>query len=150
MFIVYHPHFLHVLFCCLCLCFSFPGKKAGITLANSFPVMNFKDVPDIDGVWEKGIVYGMAGEGVVPMSYLCLASVPRDSEGKGMEISGNGGVFDYKAAAHFMALGCNTVQMCTLPTRFGVDIVKDLSSGLSHFLETRDITSIKGLSWLIC
>eukprot|EP01029_Cantina_marsupialis_P013621 TRINITY_DN3019_c0_g1_i5.p1 TRINITY_DN3019_c0_g1~~TRINITY_DN3019_c0_g1_i5.p1 ORF type:complete len:2202 (+),score=790.89 TRINITY_DN3019_c0_g1_i5:653-6607(+) len=120
---------------------KFPGKKGGITLANSFPCMNFKEEKEGDDKWEKGIVYGMAGKGVLPISYLTLASVAH----LGLEISGNGGVMDYKGAANFLALGTNTVQFCTLPTKYGEGIIDELNSGLAHLMKARGIKTVKEL-----
>ncbi len=78
---------------------KYPEKKAGITLANSFPTLAFR--PAIGQVWEEGVVTGMSGDGVTPISYLTLANaVP-----EGIEISGNGGPMTYKAAMDFLALG---------------------------------------------
>ena len=50
-----------------------PGKKAGVTLANSFPSLAFR--PAAGRRWEEGVVIGMSGEGVLPISNLTLAKV---------------------------------------------------------------------------
>ncbi|HNW92713.1 MAG TPA: FAD-dependent oxidoreductase, partial [bacterium] len=93
---------------------KYPKKKAGITLANTFPVVGFRAQPGKKN-WEEAIVYGMSGEGVTPISYLTLTSaVPH-----GIEISGNGGPMDYKAAADFLAIGVKTVQFCTIVMKYG-------------------------------
>lgn len=86
---------------------KYPNSKAGITLSNSFPVMDFKGPLVTGGSWSKGVVYGMAGEGVLPITYLTLAKVAP----LGVEISGNGGAINHHHAAQFLALGCNTVQV---------------------------------------
>ncbi|MDD4004976.1 MAG: FAD-dependent oxidoreductase, partial [Elusimicrobiaceae bacterium] len=70
-----------------------PDKKAGVTLANSFPTMAFRKGNKKE--WEEGVVVGMSGAGVTPISNLSLASAARHK----MHISGNGGPMDYKAAA---------------------------------------------------
>lgn len=116
-----------------------PGAKAGVTLANTFPTLCFK--PGGKREWEEGIVVGMSGEGVTPISYLCLAS----AGAMGVEISGNAGPMDYKAAADFLALGTGTVQFCTLPERCGYGVLADLRSGLSHLMKARGIGSVAGL-----
>jgi hypothetical protein len=54
--------------------------------------------------WDEGIVVGMSGAGVAPISNLTLASVGH----LGVTVSGNGGPMDYRAAAHFLALGART------------------------------------------
>jgi len=116
---------------------KFPGKKAGVTLANSFPTLAFR--PASDGrVWEEGVIVGMSGEGVTPISNLTLAqAVP-----EGIEISGNGGPMNYKAAMDFLALGVKTVQFCTIATKHGYGIINDLESGTAFLMQERGLKSI--------
>jgi NADPH-dependent glutamate synthase beta subunit-like oxidoreductase/dihydroorotate dehydrogenase len=115
-----------------------PGKKAGITLANTFPTLAFRPG---DGRWEQGIIVGMSGEGVLPISYLTLAKAAP----LGVTISGNGGPMDHRAAANFLALGVRTVQFCTIVTRDGYEIIEHLEGGLSHLLAERGIGSVREL-----
>lgn len=118
---------------------KYPEKKAGITLANSFPTLAFR--PAIGRAWEEGVVTGMSGDGVTPISYLTLANaVP-----EGIEISGNGGPMTYKAAMDFLALGVKTVQFCTIATKYGYGIVRDLESGTAFLMQERGIRNMKEL-----
>jgi dihydropyrimidine dehydrogenase (NAD+) subunit PreT len=118
---------------------KYPGKKAGITLANSFPTLAFR--PAVGRTWEEGVVTGMSGDGVTPISYLTLANaVP-----EGIEISGNGGPMTYKAAMDFLALGVKTVQFCTIATKFGYGIIRDLESGTSFLMHERGIRNMQEL-----
>lgn len=118
---------------------KYPDKKAGITLANSFPTLAFR--PAVGRIWEEGVVTGMSGDGVTPISYLTLANaVPQ-----GIEISGNGGPMTYKAAMDFLALGVKTVQFCTIATKFGYGIIRDLESGTAFLMQERGIKSMKEL-----
>jgi NADPH-dependent glutamate synthase beta subunit-like oxidoreductase/dihydroorotate dehydrogenase/Pyruvate/2-oxoacid:ferredoxin oxidoreductase delta subunit len=116
-----------------------PGKAAGVTLANTFPTLAFR--PGRRAAWEEGVVLGMSGAGVAPISNLTLASVGN----LGVTISGNGGTMDYKSAAHFLALGCTTVQFCTAPMKYGYGYVEELHSGLSHLMQARGHRSIGDL-----
>lgn len=116
----------------------YPGKKAGVTLANTFPTLGFRPTT---GKWDEGIIVGMSGKGVLPISYLSLAR----AGGMGVFISGNGGAMNHHDAANFLALGAGNVQFCTLPERFGYGIIDELTSGLSHLLEERKIGSVKEL-----
>ena len=116
---------------------KFPGKKAGVTLANSFPTLAFHSASD-GRVWEEGVIVGMSGEGVTPISNLTLTqAVP-----EGIEISGNGGPMNYKAAMDFLALGVKTVQFCTIVTKHGYGIINDLESGTAFLMQERGIQSI--------
>ncbi|MGV8041244.1 MAG: FAD-dependent oxidoreductase [Thermoanaerobaculaceae bacterium] len=114
----------------------YPHAKAGVTLANTFPTLAFR--PGTKAGWEEGIVVGMSGEGVIPISNLTLANVSR----MGVVVSGNGGPMDYKAAANFLALGARTVQLCTVVMKYGYDVVRELHSGLSYLLAERGIGSV--------
>ncbi|MCP5102335.1 MAG: FAD-dependent oxidoreductase [bacterium] len=118
---------------------KYPGKKAGVTLANTFPTMMFRrgEKP----TWEEGIVVGMSGDGVTPISYLTLAN----ASASGVAISGNGGPMDYKAAADFLALGARTVQFCTLVMKYGYSIIDHIEEGVSHLMHARGISSMAGL-----
>ncbi len=118
---------------------KYPNKKAGVTLANSFPSLVLR--PAEGRRWEEGVVVGMSGEGVLPISYLTLAKV----SGLGVAVSGNGGPMNYKAAANFLALGAQTVQFCTTVMKYGLGIVDELHSGLSFLMEERGIKSVKEL-----
>ena len=118
---------------------KYPNKKAGITLANSFPTLAFR--PAAGRRWEEGVVVGMSGEGVTPISYLTLANaVP-----EGIEISGNGGPMNYKAAMDFLALGVKTVQFCTIAMKHGVGIIRELESGTAFLMQERGINSVHEL-----
>ncbi len=118
---------------------KYPNKKAGITLANSFPSLGFRSAAGRR--WEEGVVVGMSGEGVTPISYLTLAqSVP-----EGIEISGNGGPMNYKAAMDFLALGVKTVQFCTIVMKQGYGIIRDLESGTSYMMQERGIHTMDDL-----
>jgi len=117
----------------------YPNKKAGVTLANSFPALAFRRAEGRR--WEEGVIVGMSGEGVLPISNLTLAKV----SSTGIAVSGNGGPMNYKAAANFLALGAQTVQFCTIVMKYGLGIVSDLHSGLSFLMEERGFKSVKEL-----
>ncbi len=118
---------------------QYPTKKAGITLANSFPALGFHPAAGL--AWDEGVVVGMSGEGVTPISYLTLAqAVP-----EGIEISGNGGPMNYKAAMDFLALGVKTVQFCTIVMKQGYGIIHELESGTAFMMQARGIGSLHEL-----
>jgi dihydropyrimidine dehydrogenase (NAD+) subunit PreT len=116
-----------------------PGKLAGVTLANSLPSLAFR--PAAGRRWDHGIVIGLSGEGVRPISNLTLAKV----SGLGVTVSGNGGAMNYRDAANFLALGAETVQFCTAVMKYGLGLVDDLHSGLSHLLAERGFASVREL-----
>jgi dihydropyrimidine dehydrogenase (NAD+) subunit PreT len=121
---------------------KYPNSKAGITLANSFPSMTFRPhLDETDAKWEEGIIAGMSGEGVLPISYLSLANAGN----YGVFTSGNGGPMNYMHAANFLALGAKNVQFCSIAMKHGVGIINELNSGLSHLLKVRGMKSVSEL-----
>jgi NADPH-dependent glutamate synthase beta subunit-like oxidoreductase/dihydroorotate dehydrogenase len=115
------------------------SAKAGVTLANTFPTLAFRKGEKRS--WEEGVVVGMSGEGVIPISNLTLANVSR----MGVAVSGNGGPMDYKSAADFLALGAKTVQFCTVVMKQGYGVIDELHSGVSHLMEARGLESMDQL-----
>ena len=117
----------------------YPDKRAGVTLANTFPTMMFRagEKPE----WEEGIVVGMSGDGVTPISYLTLANAAR----AGVATSGNGGPMNYKAAADFLALGAKTVQFCSLVMKYGYRVIDHIEEGVSHLMLDRGIANMAEL-----
>lgn len=118
---------------------KYPGKKAGVTLANTFPTLAFRE--RANKPWDEGIIVGMSGEGALNISYLSLARACK----LGVFVSGNGGAMSYLDAANFLALGAGNVQFCTIVERFGYGIIDELKMGLSHLMEARGIKSIDAL-----
>ncbi|MEA3507028.1 MAG: 4Fe-4S binding protein, partial [Elusimicrobiota bacterium] len=118
---------------------QYPNKKAGVTLANTFPVLGFEERSKAK--WPDGVVLGMSGEGVAPISYFTLArAVP-----VGVPISGNGGLMDYLQSANFLALGAGTVQYCTIVMKYGYGIIDELKNGVSFLMKERGLNSMKEL-----
>ena len=117
----------------------YPGKRAGVTLANTFPSLFFR--PGTKKGWDEGVVVGMSGDGVAPISNLTLATV----SGLGVAVSGNGGPMNYRAAMNFLALGARTVQFCTIVMKHGYGIFDDLVSGSAFLMRERGIASVSDL-----
>ena len=121
---------------------KYPDKKAGVTLANTFPSFTFrKHLDGKDHEWDQGVVIGMSGHGVTAISNNTLWTV----RNAGVPVSGNGGPMNYKDAANFLALGAINVQFCTIAMKHGVGIIKHLCEGLSKMMEERGIKSIDEL-----
>lgn len=116
-----------------------PAARAGITLANTFPSLAFRRREEAS--WEEGVVVGMSGAGVLPITALAVARAAP----LGVPISANGGVMSARDAAHLLALGARTVQLCTAALRWGYSVVDDLHGGLSHLLEARGLGSVAEL-----
>lgn len=121
---------------------KYPNKKAGVTLANSFPALLFRESdPAVKKNWLEGVVVGLSGDGVTPISNLSLAK----ASSLNMHISANGGPMDYLSAANFLAMGAETVQFCTIVMKYGYHIIDELKSGLSYLLAEKNLSNVDEL-----
>jgi dihydropyrimidine dehydrogenase (NAD+) subunit PreA len=127
------------------------AKKGGadavslINTINSITSVNldsFSPEPMIDG---KGTHGGYCGPAVKPIAMNMVAEIARNPDTSGLPISGIGGITTWRDAAEFMALGAGNVQVCTAVMTYGFKIVSEMISGLSEYLEDKQI----GLSDLI-
>ena len=127
------------------------AKKGGadavslINTINSITSVNldsFSPEPMIDG---KGTHGGYCGPAVKPIAMNMVAEIARSAETRGLPISGIGGITTWRDAAEYMALGAGNVQVCTAVMTYGFKIVEEMISGLSEYLDDKQI----GLSDLI-
>ena len=98
---------------------------------------SFSPEPSIDG---KGSHGGYCGPAVKPIALNMVAEIARDAETRGLPISGIGGVTTWRDAAEFLALGAGNVQVCTAAMTYGFKIVQEMISGLSQYLDEKDMT----------
>ncbi|APX23161.1 MAG: NAD-dependent dihydropyrimidine dehydrogenase subunit PreA [Rhodobacteraceae bacterium] len=96
----------------------------------------FAPEPTIDG---KGSHGGLCGPAVKPMALNMVAEIARSPETADLPISGIGGVTTWKDAAEFMALGAGNVQVCTAAMTYGFKVVQEMISGLSQYLDEKQI-----------
>ena len=116
-----------------------------INTINSITSVNldsFSPEPMIDG---KGTHGGYCGPAVKPIALNMVAEIARSEGTRGLPISGIGGITTWRDAAEFMALGAGNVQVCTAVMTYGFKIVEEMISGLSEYLDDKQI----GLSDLI-
>ncbi|WP_416916298.1 MAG: NAD-dependent dihydropyrimidine dehydrogenase subunit PreA [Roseicyclus sp.] len=97
---------------------------------------SFSPEPSIDG---KGSHGGYCGPAVKPIALNMVAEIARDPETPGLPISGIGGVTTWRDAAEFLALGAGNVQVCTAAMTYGFKIVQEMISGLSQYLDDKDM-----------
>ena len=71
-----------------------------------------------------------------------VAEIARTPELAKLPISGIGGVTTWRDAAEFMALGAGNVQVCTAAMTYGFKIVQEMISGLSQWMDEKEITSV--------
>jgi dihydropyrimidine dehydrogenase (NAD+) subunit PreA len=111
------------------------GGADGITASNTIPsllgidINTFEPYPTLFGVSSYS---GLSGSAIKPITLRTIAEIAKNVD---IVISGNGGAFSWEDAVEFMALGASNVQFCTLPMHYGFRTIRDLKSGLAHYLE---------------
>jgi dihydropyrimidine dehydrogenase (NAD+) subunit PreA len=97
---------------------------------------SFSPEPSIDGRGSHG---GYCGPAVKPIALNMVAEIASDPQTRGLPISGIGGVTTWRDAAEFLALGAGNVQVCTAAMTYGFKIVQEMISGLSQYLDEKDL-----------
>lgn len=95
--------------------------------------------PSIDG---KGSHGGFCGQAVKPIALNMVAEIARDAETADLPISGIGGVTTWRDAAEFLALGAGNVQVCTAAMVYGFGIIKEMTAGLSDWMDEKGYASV--------
>mgnify|MGYP002622075328 CR=1 FL=1 len=125
------------------------GGADAVSLINTVSSITSVDLdtmspePSIDG---KGSHGGYCGPAVKPIALNMVAEIARDPETAGMPISGIGGVTTWRDAAEFLALGAGNVQVCTAAMVYGFGIIKELTAGLSGWMDDKGYTSVAQVS----
>jgi len=123
---------------------AFRGGADAVSLINtinsitSVNLDDFSPEPMIDG---KGTHGGYCGPAVKPIALNMVAEIARNPETADLPISGIGGVTTWRDAAEFMALGAGNVQVCTAAMTYGFGIIKELTAGLSLWMDQKGFTS---------
>jgi dihydropyrimidine dehydrogenase (NAD+) subunit PreA len=90
--------------------------------------------PTVDG---KGTHGGYCGPAVKPIALNMVAEIGRNHVTADLPISGIGGIGSWRDAAEFLALGADTVQVCTAAMVHGFRIVEGMIDGLSQWMDDR-------------
>ena len=110
-----------------------------VSSITSVDLDTFSPEPSIDG---KGSHGGYCGPAVKPIALNMVAEIARDAETRGLPISGIGGVTTWRDAAEFLALGAGNVQVCTAAMTYGFGIIKEMTAGLSLWLDQKGFASV--------
>ncbi len=110
-----------------------------ISSITSVDLDTFSPEPSIDG---KGAHGGYCGPAVKPIALNMVAEIARSPETRGLPISGIGGVTTWRDAAEFLTLGAGTVQVCTAAMTYGFGIVREMTAGLSAWMDEKGFTAV--------
>jgi dihydropyrimidine dehydrogenase (NAD+) subunit PreA len=120
------------------------GHADAVSLINTINSITSVDLdsmapePTIGG---KGTHGGYCGPAVKPIALNMVAEIARDPQTRSLPISAIGGVTTWRDAAEFMALGAGNVQVCTAAMTYGFNVVKEMISGLSTWMDEKGYTS---------
>src|SRR5207344_465358 len=112
-----------------------------INTINSITQVNldtFVPEPFVGGLSSHG---GYCGPAVKPIALNMVQSCAADPEVK-LPISGIGGITTWRDAAEFIALGADTVQVCTAVMHYGFRIVEDMIDGLSDYMDSKGFATL--------
>ena len=96
--------------------------------------------PSING---KGTHGGYCGPAVKPIAMSMVSEIARAPATAGFPISGIGGVTTWRDAAEYIALGCGNVQVCTAAMTYGFQVVQEMITGLSQWMDEKGHKSIQ-------
>jgi dihydropyrimidine dehydrogenase (NAD+) subunit PreA len=88
---------------------------------------------------------GYCGPAVKPIALHMVSALGRDPRVT-VPISGIGGIATWRDAAEFIALGSTSVQVCTAAMHYGFRIVEDMIDGLSNYLDSKGMKSVRELT----
>lgn len=119
------------------------AMKGGADAVSLINTINSITSIDLDNMVARPIVGGRSthggycGSAVKPIALNMVAEIARDPETHGLPISGIGGIGTWRDAAEFLALGAGSVQVCTAAMLHGFRIVKEMSDGLSRWMDEK-------------
>lgn len=120
------------------------GGGNAISLINTIQSITGVDIenlvpyPVVDG---KGTNGGYCGPAVKPVALNMVRNCAQ-SPHVGLPVSGIGGISDWRDAVEFILLGASTVQVCTAVMHYGFGIIREMTAGLSDYMDRKNFGSI--------
>ncbi|MEW5759569.1 MAG: NAD-dependent dihydropyrimidine dehydrogenase subunit PreA [Candidatus Thermoplasmatota archaeon] len=106
----------------------------GIDIENEVPL------PNVEGYSTQG---GLSGTAIRPIALRCIAEIKKTSK---LQISGIGGIDDWRAGIEFILIGAETLQLCTAVMLNGFEIIDNLKENLLSYMERKGYSNIKEFS----
>lgn len=123
------------------------GGGNAISLINTFQsimgvdIDNFTPYPVVDG---KGTNGGYCGPAVKPIALNMVRNCAQNPY-VGLPVSGIGGVSNWRDAVEFILMGAATVQVCTAVMHYGFGIIREMTSGLSDYMDSKGFSRVDEL-----
>lgn len=121
---------------------AYLAKADGVSAINTIKSVTMNSHSDVSG---KKTVSGYSGRAVKPLALRFILELAQDSELKGLQLSGIGGIENWQDALEFIQLGCRNVQVCTAVMQYGNRIIEDMILGLSNYLAERGIDNLEDI-----
>ncbi len=124
------------------------GGARGISAINtikSIMRINLDTYVSSPAVGNDSAVGGYSGKAIKPIALRYITELGKNTELKGLHISGMGGIETWQDAAEFMLLGASSVQVTTAVMQYGYRIIKDLKAGLNYYLRAIGDDSVKDI-----
>ncbi len=123
------------------------GNADGVSLINTIKSIVGVDLDDFIPLpkgRDAASNGGFCGPAVKPIAMHMVGSLAKNPKFN-LEISGIGGVSNWRDAAEFISLGCTSVQVCTAAMHYGYRIVEDMKVGLNNYLNSKGFASVNEL-----
>ena len=98
----------------------------------------FTPRPDVGGLSSHG---GYCGPAVKPIALNMVQQICADPLSQ-LPTSGIGGIGNWRDAAEFLLIGCETVQVCTAAMHYGYRIVEDMIDGLQNWMDEKGFRTL--------
>ncbi len=92
---------------------------------------------------ERSTYGGFCGPSVRPIGLRVVSSIARATPG--VEISGIGGIEDWRSAAEYLMAGAKTLQVCTAIMWNGFGIIKEMTSKLQEFMVRKGYETVDSM-----
>jgi len=86
---------------------------------------------------------GFCGPAVKPLGLRFVSQIAKAHPN--IPISGIGGIENWSSAIEYLMVGARTLQVCTAVMWHGFSIIKDMTSGLSEFMERKGYESLDSM-----
>ena len=128
---------------------SFFGGADGISAINTIKSATMAPRAEVDG---HRCISGLSGRAVKPIALRFILEIANSLDinrserfGRSVDLSGIGGIENWRDALEFIQLGCRNVQVCTAVMQYGNRIIEDLKLGLQHYMADRGISRLDDL-----
>lgn len=124
---------------------------AGINTIKSIMSVDFSGEGIKSSVQGKTAVSGYSGKGVKPIALRFVREMQlaesriHQQTGAPINISGIGGIENWRDAVDFILLGSSSLQVCTAIMQYGHRIIDDLKEGLQLYMAEHGVTQLKDL-----